>query len=313
MKRYRKAGSVLALLAASMLLLAMQRGSNDIVLGLIPPPGSPGDGPVEFSVMTYNIQTRPWLDDAREKLPLISPLLNGFDVVAIQECFQRHDLLWAGANYPNKAYFGAYSRPWKLANSGLSMMAGLPVKEVVAEHYEDTGELQNRVASKGIQLMRVVVNGLPVDVYNTHMEAGDRPEAQEARSGQARQVVRFVNAQSPPDHSVIITGDFNMAPVRPGKVWDASARGHYSSEADMTSRAASFEIMREGLALSDADDVLCGPVKEDIERFLYRPGAGHVLEPVEVTCDSTTYRRSDGSQLSDGCPKIARFRIAAKR
>jgi hypothetical protein len=95
------------------------------------------------------------LDDAAGKLPRISPLLNGYDVVAVQECFQRHDLLWSKAEFPNKVYFGRLAAPWKLANSGLSILTRLPMGETLMEHYRDVGELQNLVASKGVLLVRL--------------------------------------------------------------------------------------------------------------------------------------------------------------
>ncbi len=117
------------------------------------------------------------LDHPEEKFPKISPLLNAYDVVLIQECFVRHDLLWAQANFPNKAYFGRPA-PGKGVNSGLSVLTRLPMGEVINEHYRDAGELQDRIASKGILLVRMQVGGMPLDVYDTHMEAGNTSAAQ---------------------------------------------------------------------------------------------------------------------------------------
>ena len=68
----------------------------------------------------------PLAGSSRGKFPKISPLLNAYDVVLIQECFVRHDLLSAQANFPNKAYFGRPA-PGKGVNSGLSVLTRLPM------------------------------------------------------------------------------------------------------------------------------------------------------------------------------------------
>lgn len=290
-------------------VMGVRRGGDVVQRGLqMSTAAAKPAGPFEFSILEYNVQARPWLDDAQEKLPKISPLLNGYDVVGIEECFQKHHLLWGQAQYPNKVYFGSLYRPWKLANSGLSLMTKLPLGEVEMEHYRDNGEFQNRVASKGILLARVDAGGWPIDLYLTHMEAGDRPEAQVARMGQAKQVVEFVTRHSPPEHGVVLFGDFNMMPLRAEKKPEEYSPHHFSDEADLLGRTAAFGVMRDELKLRDASDELFGPVKDDIERYLFRAPAGARMEAVSLE-NSGEFHRADGTQLSDGSPFIARFRL----
>ena len=305
----RKIGIVTISCAALALALVLwARSGGDRVQIALPIDPEAGVGPAEFSVATYNVQARPWFDDAAEKLPQIAPKLGAFDIACVQECFQRSHLLLDQAPFKNFAYFGGLMKPWKLANSGLATLTNLPMGEATMAHYRAHGEFQNRVASKGILLTRLQVGGLPLDVYNTHMEAGDRSEAQTARHAQAREVIAFVQQHSPPDRALILTGDFNMSPTRPGKVFDPNRRGHYSTEEDMKSRNAAFDTLQEGLGLRDAHDTLLGPVSDDIERFLFRDGAAARLVPLEIRSDPS-FTRSDGSALSDGAPHVARFRI----
>lgn len=252
------------------------------------------------------MQARPFLDDASAKLPKIAPLLNQFDVVLIQECFVRPDLLWGQTEFPNKVYFGR--RPAnRVANSGLATLSRLPMGEVEMEHYRDVGEPQNRLASKGILLVRVLAGGTPMDIYNTHMEAGASAAAQVARRGQAKQVVEFVTRHSPPEHAVVLMGDFNMGPRRSGKAW--RDYGHYSSEEDLGGRTWAFESMRSGLKLSDAADQVLGPVDHGIERLMYRDGTRARIEPITCAFDTEHFRRADGSRLSDGAPLVVRLRV----
>lgn len=291
-------------------LILFRWGHDDIVLGLPHTDGDTARVTTAFSIITYNVQCRPWLDDAREKLPKIAPLLRDYDIVALQECFQQHHLLWAGTPHPNKVRFGRLAHPFKLADSGLALLSRLPVGAVATEHFSRQGELQNRVASKGIALMRVHTGGWTIDVYNTHMEAGGRPEAQPARMAQALQVVDFVTRHSPPAHAVILCGDFNMMPLRPEKRPEEYSPGHFDSVDDLRGRTAAFQAMFEGLGLRDASDELFGPTRDDIERFLFRAPEGARMTAITLDQDTTRFRREDGSHLSDGSPYIARFEIA---
>ena len=121
------------------------------------------------------------------------------------------------------------------------------------------------------------------------MEAGESPAAQIARQGQAKQVIEFVSQHSPSDHAVILMGDFNMGPFRPGKSWQSYRPNHYASEEDMKSRTAAFETMKNGLLLRDAADELHRKTDDGIERLLFRSGSRCqivVLASLSIPSDS---------------------------
>ncbi|HOH30469.1 MAG TPA: hypothetical protein PLC40_12400, partial [Candidatus Hydrogenedentes bacterium] len=50
-------------------------------------------GAAEFTILTYNVQARPWFDETEEKFGRMSPLMNRFDICAFQECFKDHHRL----------------------------------------------------------------------------------------------------------------------------------------------------------------------------------------------------------------------------
>jgi len=308
MRMFRRIAIVVVLvpLALAITILLLRRGADEIVLGL-PADAAVPPAATEFTLASYNVQARPYLDEAAVKLPQISPKLNAFDVALIQECFERNDLLWSEAEHPNKVYFGRLDVPWRPVGSGLSALSRLPVSGVEHVHFRASGEFQNRLASKGVQLVRLVVGGMPVDVYNTHMEAGDRPEAHTARDAQAREMAAFVKAQSPESHAVILTGDFNMGPKQ-DRPYDPDRRGHYSTAEDRDKRAASFAIIVDSLGVRNAQIDLDGEIKEDIEHFLYRDGNGVKLTPLSLARDDT-FADANGHRLSDGAPLVARFRV----
>ena len=57
--------------------------------------------------------------------------------------------------------------------------------------------------------------------------------------------MEFVRSNSPPEHSVLFLGDFNMSPHRPGKAWKAYEPRRYASRGDMLARTEAFEGKNE--------------------------------------------------------------------
>lgn len=259
--------------------------------------------PVEFTVLTYNVQGRPWFDDTRHKFPRISPLLNQFDLVGIQECFKDHGRLWSDADHPVKIYHSRLKHPGKIVGSGLGLLGKYPLVETAAINFDALGEFQNKPASKGVLMARFDVAGAIVDLYTTHIEAGKSPEALQAKIGQGEEITAFVRAQSPLEHTVIFTGDFNMRP----------SRGPEDKEENKDNpRVWVFDKMVEDLDLRDASDEINGPVGTEIDRILFRPGTGHTLEVLSWQKDDPVFYDEAGEPLSDHDPVFARFRLEAK-
>jgi endonuclease/exonuclease/phosphatase family metal-dependent hydrolase len=259
-----------------------------------------GDGPVEFSVCTYNVQARPWFDDSKHKFTYISPLLNSYDICGIQECFKDHNRLWARADHPVKVYHSQLRHPLKIVGSGLSLLGKFPLLETRAIHYANDGEFQNRPASKGSVMARFDVHGMMLDVYTTHIAAGSSPPSLQARIDQAGELVAFIQAESPPENSVILMGDFNMRP----------SRGPEDKEKNKDNpKVFAFDQMRDQLAFHDASDEVNGPTRDDIDRVLYRPGTGCALDALAWQKDDPAFYDPAGAPLSDHKPVVVRFRL----
>lgn len=269
--------------------------------------------PIEFSLLTYNVQSRPVLDDsrARRNLPLVGQLLNDFDIAGVQECFSHADALLGATTHPTKFYFDHREHWYSLANSGTLSVARFPSREFATIHYSREWEWGDFVASKGILLMSLDVVGHVVDVYNTHMQAGASKGAQSAREVQARELVAFVQAHSPRSHTVIVHGDFNMGPARPGKAFADFSPQHYASPEDMEQRTRVFSAMTRDLELADVSDTLFGPTKDYIDRVLYRSGDGDSLVPIDWRDNGARFVDGAGAALSDSAPVSVRFRLAA--
>jgi endonuclease/exonuclease/phosphatase family metal-dependent hydrolase len=263
----------------------------------------PPAGPVEFTACTYNVQGRPWFDDTKHKFTSISPLLNRFDIVGVQECFKDHARLWAQADHPVKIYHSQLKHVRKIVGSGLGILGRYPLVSTEAINFDALGEFQNWPASKGVLMARFDMGGMMLDVYTTHIEAGKSPEALQAKVGQGEEMVAMVRKHSPPEHSVIFMGDFNMRP----------SRGPEDKEKNKDNpRVYVFDNFRDALGLRDAADEINGPVGEEIDRILFRAGTGHTMTALSWQHDDPAFYDAAKVPLSDHEPVFVKFRIAPK-
>lgn len=250
-----------------------------------------------FNLLIYNVQMRPVLDNNSYKGSRISPLLNSYDIVGVQESFSDKEILLSKCDHLCKAHFTAKYCCFSFVDSGLSTLSKFPIIEQKYMHYRSRSGFVDIIASKGILLTRLEINNNIVDVYNTHMQAGESDDGL-ARLDQAAQLVEFVNNNSLATHSVMIIGDFNMGPL-----------SEEEKEDFMIRRAATFAMMKNNLGLSDLETSL-GMSSVNLDRILFRAGCGQKLEARAFHNLENSFTDEDGQALSDGRPIMGRFIIA---
>jgi len=268
----------------------------------------------EFSVMTYNVQARPWFDDSAFKFARMPKVLNPYDIVSFQECFKDHRTLWAGLTHPVKVYHASIKAPWKIVGSGLGTVGRFPLAGTESMHYTTAGDFQNKPASKGMLLTRFTVGGIPLDVYTTHMEAGsDRKEpAMISRRKQGEEIVAFVRQHSPATNAVIVMGDFNMRHSEADKVDPEIAAGRVPEKFDGLSRSHIFDSVNTALGLKDLSRETTGKFFDGVDHVLFRSGTSAELTPLSWQHDGPEFYDENKQPLSDHEPIIGRFRIAPK-
>lgn len=274
------------------------------------PPATPT--PTEFSVVAYNVQARPYFDDAQYKFARMPKVLNPFDIVVFQECFKEHETLWAGLTHSVKVYHASLKTPWKIVGSGLGSVSRFPLTGTEAMHYTTAGDFQNKPASKGMLLTRFDIGGMPVDVYTTHMEAGsDRKEpAMISRRKQGEEMVAFVRQHSPPEHAVILLGDFNMRHSKPEDLHPEIAAGRVPATFDGLSRGHIFDAVNTALQLKDLSKEATGQHFDGVDHILFRSGTKAALTPLSWQHDGPEFYDENKQPLSDHEPVIGRFRVA---
>lgn len=232
-----------------------------------------------FSALTYNVAGLPQGISGSEPeiyTPLISPLLNGYDLVLVQEDFAYHPELIAEVEHPY------LSEPKddhvKLVGDGLNRLSQFPWNELervqwVACYGDASTGAGDCLAEKGFSFARTTFGDrVTIDIYNLHAEAGGGPEDIAAREAGIEQLIAFVNERSA-GHAIVLGGDTNL---------------HGDDDVDR----ALLERLAAETGLSDAcATVACA--SDEIDRFFTRSG-----ERVEVV--PTAWRIADELVTEDG-------------
>lgn len=252
---------------------------------------------VTLRALTYNVAGLPeGLSGSHPErnTPLISPLLEAYDLVLVQEDFTYHDALVSAVTHPYRA--PPKVPEVKLTGDGLAILSRSPFEAPVREPWArcngglDQGS--DCLAEKGFVLARHTFGeGLEVDVYDLHLDAGSGDDDLSTREAQVTQLLSALEARSA-GRAVIVAGDTNLRLPRPRDV-------------------ASLERLLSDGGLSDAcRSTLCTD-DDHIDRVLFRS-----TDTVEVVATSwavdTRFVDEAGEDLSDHPAIGVSLRVSAR-
>lgn len=268
----------------------------------------------QFRALTYNVAGLPEPLSGSEpsiNTPEISPLLNAYDLVLVQEDWAipdpppgppfdqfelYHHLLVADVTHPYLSEpkpipLGTDpARPTALLSDGLNRMSRFPFGELTRVMWPscfgglDTsdGGAGDCLAQKGFSVARTELTpGVEVDVYNLHAEAGNTETDIPMRAEDFEVLAEFIDTYSA-GRAVIVGGDYNLHTDRPHD-------------------AEIFDDFRDATGLADVCEVVdCGADLHRIDKFTFRSGGGVTLEPLTHRFERDVFvRESDGEPLSD--------------
>ena len=265
----------------------------------------------ELSVVSYNVHGLPaWIarDDPAARMPVIGKLLSRYDVALVQEVWGYQDVLATSVSQGTKLQ-GNLARSTPLGwlsffcgscGAGLSLYTDPPRERVVdsaAVPYDLCADwllsANDCWATKGFLFARLrLASGSEVDVYDTHLEAGDGEDDFVVRKSQMEKLRAFLSARSA-GRAVIVGGDLNLAydVARPRGLVEGFAtalglRDTGARPADLSR----WEKRIDWILFRDGSDVLLAPT-----------ASGEELDFVQ-----------DGAPLSDHPAVFARFRVSRK-
>jgi hypothetical protein len=288
------------------------------------PAGEAADGESgSFRLLSYNVAGLPQevsQEQPTEHIPLISPLLEDYDVVLTQEDFDwwtpaldafdfasYHEWLAADttfehrtAQHPGPEAVGITpdERPLLNVGDGLGVLSRFPFTGEERVPWEDcfggvTGPgAADCLSMKGFLVVRMqLAPGVEVDVYDLHGEAGGNPEDQALQAADYEQLATFM-AEHSAGRAVIVGGDTNL---------------HTDLEHEDAGDGADIEIwdtFLEATGLTDACTATGCPETGDIDKVAYRSAEdGSVtLEATQHDFPAERFVDADGEDLSDHEP-----------
>jgi hypothetical protein len=282
----------------------------------------------ELTTLAYNVAGLPQevsQVNPRKHIPLISPLLNDYDIVLTQEDFDwwqpalnqldfanyhallraKADHLYQSERHPGPEAVGidvATERPMLQVGDGLGILSRFPFDEFRRVPWETCGEgAADCLAMKGFAMARVeLAPGLNVDVYNLHADAGSEDSDVAARAAGFVQLAAYIQEHSA-GHAVIIGGDTNL---------------HTDPRSDDPLDREDARVWETFLAQTRLVDVCDALNCEDmtrIDKFAFTSGGGIELEPLTWRLEVERFRDADGEPLSDHDPLAVRWRWSATR
>ena len=269
-----------------------------------------------FTVLSYNVAGLPeGISSSHPKVnhPLISPLLNAYDIVAVQEDFAYDPLLRADLGFPYQSVkddtAGEAGEQLGFAyGDGLNTFSKTPFTDFTRVTWEECFGLFTNASDcltpKGLSYERhEFAPGVFLDVYNWHADAGGAAEDQAARRSNTRQLYTAI-ADFSAGNAVIVLGDTNNRYTRDGDVMpEMLAAASLTDVWIELSRGGVIPAI--GASLGDCADET-GANCEHIDKILYRGSASLVLEALEYDVPSH-FVDAMGEPLSDHDPVFARF------
>ena len=235
----------------------------------------------------------------------ISPLLNEFDVVHLQEDFCYNDSIMLFNEHPYKTdHLGCVPD-----GDGLFGLSKYPISNVDRHAWEDcTGA--DCFTPKGFYYSQIeVFEGVKVDFYNVHCNAGGSQESLAARRGNLNQLCTYIveNSEGKP---VIIMGDFNSRYTREGDtIFALQQLGFHDLWIDLVRKGDVPPLSPDKLKDCDPDRI--GFNCELVDKVFYRSSADLNITPNSFRVDDERfyYQNNDTLDLSDHWPLFADFRL----
>jgi hypothetical protein len=285
---------------------------------LLAPAAAPA---MTLTVLTYNAAGLPLgLSGSSPEVNSvqISPRLNAFDLVVVQEDFAFHEELTSQLLHPYISEKDTRDAQ-PLIDLGVSLGLGDGLNTFSFSPFEGftrvTWDVCHGIFDSGSDCLAVkgftyarheLATGVFVDVYNLHADAGGSPGDLAARRVQLRQLATFALEQSEGE-ALIVLGDFNSRYTREGDILPEFLEALELTDVWIElSRGGAFPSVGDPLRNCDGD--FAGPDCERVDKILYRSGRNVKLTAIDhdVPMD---WVDADGVQLSDHEPVWATFAI----
>ncbi|AUG81817.1 endonuclease [Kitasatospora sp. MMS16-BH015] len=263
-----------------------------------------------FSVLTYNVAGLPQVlssasTDRQSSTTAIGSRVAPYDVVNVQEDFNYHAALYATDTHPYRTATSGGAG----IGSGLNTMSRFAYDgdDFERVHWHDCQlDSGDCLTPKGFTFMRTrLAEGVYVDFYNLHANAGTEPGDEAARAANLAQLTGYIQTHSA-GNAVVVMGDTNTRYTRADDTIAAFA-------ADNRLTDAWVQLERGGVPpVKGSDPLLCdqnAPTDtcEIVDKVLYRSSALVTLGATSYADKHVDFLDGAGKMLSDHDPVAVGF------
>ena len=284
----------------------------------------------ELDLLSYNVAGLPEVLSGSEpatNMPLIAPLLNEYDLVLLQETWKTpdpnplaslrvyHEELESRVDFEHQSPSAVLplgedpTSPEAILADGLNQFSRFPFDDVLRERWDgcfggaDTsrGGAGDCLAQKGFMVTRTTLaDGVEVDVYNLHAEAGGTPDDQVLQAADYEQLAAFIEEHSA-GHAVLLAGDTNL------HTWTTPEPDNPEGEGDLDI----WQGFLDRTGLTDVCEAIECEDPSAIDKAAFRSDGGVAFEPIAHDNPTDTFVRDDGEPLSDHPPLEVTIRWSA--
>ncbi|RDB22114.1 Sphingomyelinase [Hypsizygus marmoreus] len=263
-----------------------------------------------FNLLSYNVAGLPELlssGNPAVNTPLISPKLKPYNVIHVQEDFNFHAALYASDTHA----FRTPTSGGAAIGSGLNTLSDFPYIDFERTKWNDCNLNEGDcLTPKGFTFMRVrVADGVWVDFYNLHTDAGSEAGDITARASNFAQVSSYIQKWSP-GMPVVVMGDTNSRYTRAGDseslhtilnmnglsdAWVTNVRGGSFPASGAAALVCDFPF---AAGTTQAQMVAC----EVVDKVLTRSSPAITFQKTTFTNENNAFVNSTGAPLSDHYP-----------
>ena len=258
----------------------------------------------QFSVLTYNVAGLPEPlsgSNPVKNTPLIGARIRDYAVVNVQEDFNYHAALYAADNHPHRTPTSG-GVPF---GDGLNTLSAYPYSDFTRVKWNQCNGT-DCLTPKGFTFARLrLAEGVHVDLYNVHANAGSTDADLAARRANITQLSQHVTRNSA-GNAVIVMGDTNTRYTRTGDNIRDLVRANGLTDAWV-------ERVRGGVEPALGSPALvCDPANvtdtcEVVDKVFYRDNAFIDLTATSYRNDHASFLDPDGEPLSDHYPHAVGF------
>ncbi|WP_238412089.1 jacalin-like lectin [Saccharothrix deserti] len=271
---------------------------------LTAPAASAAEVQGQFSVLTYNVAGLPEplsSGNPERNTPIIGARIRDYAVVNVQEDFNYHAALYAADNHPHRTPTSG-GVPF---GDGLNTLSAYPYTDLARVKWNQCNGT-DCLTPKGFTFSRLrLAEGVYVDLYNVHANAGSTDADLAARRANITQLSQYV-ARNSVGNAVIIMGDTNTRYTRTGDNIRDLVRANGLTDAWV-------ERIRGGVEpAAGAPALVCDPANvtntcEVVDKVFYRGNAFIDLDATGYRNDHAAFLDAEGQPLSDHYPHTVGF------